>query len=120
MIPLAGSRPSDANPRALDPETCAWERHALDAHTGWEIGLGRTRDGWHATGHYWHPNGRTVGTVFLRAVPFIDSHSARQAALDDIRRALKTCYCRASDPYRARLLHAIEQALEPMQMELFG
>lgn len=120
MIPLAGSRRSDTNPRTLDPATCAWERHALDDRTGWEIGLGRTADGWHATGRYWHATGRIVGPVFIRPVPFRDAESARQSALDDIRRALSTCYCRATDWHRVRLLRAIEQEMNPSQMELFA
>lgn len=119
MIPLAGSRRSDTNPRTLDPATCAWERHALDDRTGWEIGLGRTADGWHATGHYWHPTSRTDGPVFIRPVPFRDAASARQSALDELRQALTISYNHATDQPRARLLHVIEQAMEPMQMELF-
>lgn len=120
MIPLAGSRRSDTNPRTLDPETCAWERTALDDRTGWEIGIGRTADGWHATGHYWHAAGRTDGPIFIRPVPFRNADSARQTALNELRQALTISYDHASARHRARLLRVIEQAMEPMQMELFG
>lgn len=82
--------PLATNARALDIAGCRWERHELRKFLSFEIGIGRTREGYHSTFGYEYSNGGRTGPVFIQREPYATFREARLAAIEGLLADLET------------------------------
>ncbi|WP_029310757.1 hypothetical protein [Acidiphilium angustum] len=77
-------RPSRVNPRCIAHEDCHWEEYECEKRGRFEIGIGRTQDGYVYSHGCQHGAGGWGGPVFAHTERFPSFFVARQRALDDL------------------------------------
>lgn len=108
---LSISRPHRENEAALRHDECYWERHELEPNVYWEVGIGRTADGFYFSAGYRWKMGGMGGPVFVNGTPYPDFSSAREAAIGYLLSRLSACYDSQSQDQRLRLAKSIRENL---------
>lgn len=107
---LSIAKPHPHNHRCLLHEDCHWEKHEAGKGSYWEIGVGRTEDGYFSAFGYRDNIGGCGGPVFIVGAAYHDFSSARLAAIESLLARMEVCYDSQAAASRERLAASIRAA----------
>jgi len=107
---LSIATPHPRNHSCLPHEDCHWEKHEMGKGSYWEIGVGRTEDGYFSTFGYRDNIGGCGGPVFIVVAAYHDFSSARLAAIESLLARMEVCYDSQAAASRERLAASIRTA----------